>query len=70
MASGPDGTWWVRRHAEGGIDVLAADGGYIGTLPDTAPFPVAVLSGSRIAAIVTDELDVDHLVIYRLRTGH
>jgi len=69
IASGPDGTWWVRRHADAGIDVLAADGGYIGTLPPTAPFPVAVLSGSRIAVIVTDELDVDRLVIYRVSTG-
>ena len=69
IASGPDGTWWVRRHGEAGIDVIGADGAYLGTLPRTAPFPVAVMPGNRITAIVRDDMDVDHLVIYRVRAA-
>jgi hypothetical protein len=67
LAEGPDGTLWVRRaHALDGprpIDVFGGDGSYLGTLPDGAPFPVAVL-GPRIVAIEADEMDVERLVVY------
>lgn len=63
---GPHGTWWVRRRDAAGVDVFAPDGGYLGTLPGTAPFPALSLPGDRIASIVTDELDVQRLVIYRV----
>jgi hypothetical protein len=69
LAEGPDGTLWVRRSTGPGgprpIDVFGADGIYLGTLPDDAPFPVAVM-GSRIAAIETDEMDVERLVVYEV----
>ena len=67
VAAGPDDTWWVRRRDAAGVDVYAADGAYLGTLPPSAPYPLVTLPGSRIAGIVTDELDVERLVIYRVR---
>ncbi len=66
IAAGPDSTWWVRRREGAGVDVYAADGEYLGTLPGSAPYPLIWLPGHRIAAVVTDELDVQRLVIYRV----
>lgn len=66
IAEGPDGTWWVRRRAAAGVDVYAADGEYLGTLAGSVPYPVAALPGNRMAGIVTDEVDVDRLVVYRV----
>jgi hypothetical protein len=68
IAAGPNGTWWVRRRDAAGVDVYAADGAYLGTLPASAPYPLVSLPGGRIAGIVTDELDVERLVVYRVRT--
>lgn len=69
LAEGPEGTLWVRRSAGAGspepIDVFDRDGTYLGTLPDGTPFPVAVI-GEQIAAIETDEADVDRLAVYRI----
>jgi hypothetical protein len=56
----------VQRRDSAGVDVFAGDGGYLGTLPATAPYPAVSLPGDRIAGIVTDELDVQRLVIYRV----
>lgn len=70
LALAPDGRAWVRRDAVRGepaaIDVLAPDGEYLGTLPEGTPWPVAFLSSRTYAAIETDELDVDRVVIYRV----
>jgi len=66
VAAGPDGTWWVRRRNHGGADVFAADGSYLGTLPESAPFPVLALPGRRVASIAVDEMDVERLVVYRV----
>lgn len=70
LAKGPDGTLWVRRAGGPGnpqpVDVFDAAGTYLGSLPPDAPFPVAVL-GDRMAAIETDDMDVDRLVMYRVR---
>jgi hypothetical protein len=73
IAGGPGQTWWVAR-SEGaaspaGIDVFDGDGDYLGTLPASAPVPVAVIGLDRFAAIESDELDVDRLVVYRVRPG-
>jgi hypothetical protein len=72
IAAGPDGTWWVHRHAgrDGyAFDVFAADGDYVGTLPASAPYPLITMPGGRLGAVVTDELDVDRVVVYRLHRG-
>jgi hypothetical protein len=67
----PQGRLWVERgHHRGGrapIDVFAADGSYVGTLPAVTPFPAAFLSGDRLAAIETDALDVARVVVYEIR---
>jgi hypothetical protein len=73
IAEGPGPTWWVAR-SEGaaspaGIDVFDSDGDYLGTLPASTPVPVAVIGPDRFAAIESDELDVDRLVVYRVRQG-
>jgi len=69
LVQGPEGTLWVRRSAGPGspapIDVFDRDGTYLGTLPDGTPFPVAVFR-EQIAAIETDEADVDRLAVYRI----
>jgi hypothetical protein len=73
VAIAPDGTIWVRRFAVRGdpapIDVFAADGEYLGTLPAEAPFPEAFFPDGRIAAVEKDDLDVDHVIVYRVRSG-
>jgi hypothetical protein len=72
IAAGPDGSWWIQRHAAGAedvVDVFAADGDYIGTLPASAPYPVVAMPGGRLGAVVRDELEVDRLVVYRLNRG-
>lgn len=69
IAAGPDGTWWVHRHAgsdEARFDVWSAEGSYIGTLPASDPYPMVVVSQDRFGTVVTDQLDVDRLVVYRL----
>jgi len=69
LAAGPQGSLWVKRSAgptaSGPIDVFRADGTYHGTLPEGSPLPVAVI-GDRIAAIETDDSDVQRLVVYRV----
>jgi hypothetical protein len=73
VALAPDGTIWVQRFAVRGdpapIDVFAADGEYLGTLPAESPFPEAFFPDGRIAAVEKDDLDVDHVVVYRVRSG-
>jgi hypothetical protein len=44
-----------------------ADGEYLGTLPGRAPYPLLTLPGDRIAALAADSLDVERLVVYRVR---
>lgn len=70
LAWSPDGHVWVQReHGRDEpfpIDVFAPDGRYLGTLPPGAPWPVAFPGPGRIAAIETDALDVDRVVVYRL----
>jgi hypothetical protein len=67
VALAPDGTLWARRYEVGDepgpIDVFDSDGGYLGTLPGTAPFPIGFLPDGRILASETDALDVQRLVV-------
>lgn len=73
LAIAPDGTLWVQRHEvqdePRAIDLFASDGNYLGTLPPGSPFPIAFLPDGRIAAGITDELDVQRLVVYRVGSG-
>ncbi|MGH7542135.1 MAG: hypothetical protein ACRELC_14165, partial [Gemmatimonadota bacterium] len=68
LALAPDGHVWVQReHGRDepfAIDVLAPGGAYFGTLPPGSPWPVAFPGRGRIAAIETDALDVDRVVVY------
>ena len=67
-----DGKIWVqRRSAEvasvGPIDILAADGRYLGTYPPSATsMPAAFGPGGLMAWIERDELDVPTVVVKRL----
>lgn len=67
----PDGGIWVTRGAVRGepriVDVFDATGEYLGTLPEGAPDPVAFLANGDLVAIEKDELDVEHLVVYRVQ---
>ena len=52
----------------GPIDVLTIDGGYVGTYPAGAlQMPAAFGPDGLVAFIETDELDVETVVVRRLR---
>ena len=67
-----EGTIWVRRRGEepasdGPIDLLTADGGYLGTYPaDATRMPSAFGPDGLVAFIERDELDVPTVVVRRL----
>jgi hypothetical protein len=67
VALAPDGTLWVRRYALGDetaqVDVFDAEGRYLGTVADSALFPVAFLPDGRILAAEEDALGVQRLVV-------
>jgi hypothetical protein len=66
----PSGELWVRHRDRsgnpGGVDVFDSSGAYLGTLPPSAPFPAAFLSGDRIVAIGKDSMDVPTITAYRI----
>jgi hypothetical protein len=70
VALAPDGRIWVQRGTVKGeaavIDLFAADGAYLGTLPAGAPVPAAFTPAGEVVAIEKDELDVPRLVVYRV----
>lgn len=67
-----EGRIWVQRlgddpHSGGAIDVLTADGEYVGTLPpETTEMPDAFGPDGLAAFIELDELDVATVVVRRL----
>ncbi len=69
-----EGRIWVQRRTErlspddrGPIDVLSADGEYVGTYaPEATPLPDAFGPGGLAAFIETDEFDVARVVVRRL----
>jgi hypothetical protein len=66
----PDGWMWVRREAigrPGPVDIFDATGQYIGTLPPDAPWPAAFGPGEQILALESDDLSIQHVVVYRVR---
>ena len=72
LATTWDGHIWVQRRGpypdtDGPIDVLTADGDYIGTLPAGTPgMPAAFGPEGLVAFIELDELDVATVVVRRL----
>jgi len=73
LRTDPLGRIWVHRTAEkeygpGRIDLIAADGRYIGTLEDQT-MPDAVSRSGRAAYIERDEFDVERVVVKMLPAG-
>jgi hypothetical protein len=68
VAIDPAGRIWVERgHVLGDsapIDLFDERGDYLGTLPSGTAFPLAFLSARRVATVVTDELDVQRIVVH------
>ncbi len=74
LRTGWDGEIWAQRHGEdpgddaGPIDVLTMDGHYIGTYPAGAVAMPDALGPDGLAAFIEqDELDVETVVVKRLR---
>ena len=72
LAADPDGRLWVERSAgigeEGPIDLLTADGDYLGTLPAGGiRTPMAFGPGGLAAWVELDELEVPFVRVARLR---
>jgi len=69
VRAAPDGTLWVNR-ARGAdatkIDILSADGAYLGTLPPDAPFPAAFTPEGNPITVERDDFDLPYVVVYRL----
>ncbi|MEX0893026.1 MAG: 6-bladed beta-propeller [Gemmatimonadota bacterium] len=73
MITDPQGRIWVERYAAdftepGPVDLLTADGRYLGTLRDT-PLPAAVSASGLAAWLERDELGVERVVVRRLPGG-
>lgn len=72
VAADWDGRMWVRRTGEvpgedGPIDLVGADGAYLGTLPaGSFEMPRAFGPDGLAAWIETDEFDVEHVVVRRI----
>ncbi|MYB08150.1 MAG: hypothetical protein F4Y24_17565 [Gemmatimonadetes bacterium] len=72
MAVDGEGRLWIARTAPGGdgdgpIDIMSAQGDYIGTLPPEAPrIPDAFGPDGLMAYIETDEMDVPSVRVIRL----
>lgn len=72
IVAAPDGGFWVRRGVgrdNPTIDVFAADGEYLGTLPEGTPFPAAFRGPDEIVTVERDELDLPYVVVYRIERG-
>jgi hypothetical protein len=70
MRTDPQGRIWVARTAravgaDGPIDLLTADGGYLGTLPPQ-PLPDAISRSGRAAYVTRDDMDVEQVIVKRL----
>ena len=70
-----EGRIWVRRQGgrvgdTGPVDLIAADGTYLGTLPsDIVPIPDAFGPNGLAAFVETDELGIPRVVVRRLTIG-
>ena len=72
LRTGWEGTIWIQRAGgyavgDGPVDVLAADGGYLGSFrPGTTTIPAAFGPDGLVAFIAVDELEVESVVVRRL----
>jgi hypothetical protein len=71
MAVDREDRLWVRRAGDreydgGPIDLVAADGRYLGTLPPGTRIPRAFGPGGLVAYIETDDLDIQRVAVGRL----
>ena len=71
LVAAPNGRIWVVRSPAAGvdggpIDVVGADGTYVGTLPAGTDVPAAFARDGRAAYIERDEWDVPQVVVRRL----
>ncbi len=64
---GPRGTLLVRRGVPTRVDVFDDTGAYVGTLDAVGPLVAALVDNDRVVAVVSDESDVDRLIVYRVR---
>ena len=70
-----EGTIWIRRGADelgidGPIDLITADGRYLGTFPrDATDLPAAIGPNGLVAFIENNDLDVPTVVVKRLPRG-
>jgi hypothetical protein len=69
----PSGRMWVQRSPRevggiGPIDLIGADGRYIGTITGER-LPAAVSVSGRAAYIERDDMDVEKVVVKRLPVG-
>jgi len=75
LASDWDGLLWIERTGTpfgtpGPIDILSLEDGYLGTIPSgDVQFPAAFGPNGLVAFIVSDELDVRHITVGRVRLG-
>lgn len=71
IALSPEGEIFVRRWApkgeDGPVDVLNADGEYLGTLAPGFPVPSAFLGQDRIVVREEDEMELASVVVYRIK---
>lgn len=68
LIAAPKGELWIGTgllvDGSSVVDVLQADGSYLGTLRPGSPFPLAFLPDRWVVAEERDNLGIERLVIY------
>lgn len=66
----PDGRLFIQRRTrtpgETWVDIIAADGEYLGTLPAEFAFPAGFRDADEILTVELDSLDLRHINVYRV----
>lgn len=70
IAVAPDGMLWVARRGVAGeatpTDIFLRGGEYLGTLPPSAPYPIAFTPEGHVIVVERDDLDVPRVTVYRI----
>jgi len=70
LAVAPTGEIWVARDPDrdgrSAIDIISAEGRYLGTLPAGTPVPIAFTAGGDVIALERNDVDVQRLTVYRV----